>query len=126
MAAMARLDGRFLPSRWLMPPTRAYDATSSFVSLVTISTAVKLPRRHKDTKILCLRAVVVQIVSPPCRKRCRGIAAAWEVSAKAIYIGNFSGPARTRDCRPQRVTRLHRRFRQWQPNRCECPTGLEA
>src|ERR1035437_6921812 len=50
MAAMARLDGRFLPSRWLMPPTRAYDATSWFVSLVTVSTTANLPRRYGGRK----------------------------------------------------------------------------
>ena len=56
MAVMARLDGRFLPSRWLMPPTRAYDATSSFVSLVTVSTGKDLPQRNEETKILSVTA----------------------------------------------------------------------
>src|SRR5450432_1882479 len=37
ISAIVRLEGRFLPSRWLMPPTRAYEATSWLVSCVTVT-----------------------------------------------------------------------------------------
>src|ERR1035437_527662 len=51
-AVTTRLDGRFFPSRWLMPPSCAYEATSWLVSCVTVSTAKDLPQRNQETKIL--------------------------------------------------------------------------
>src|SRR4051794_34459207 len=39
---MADFDGRFLPSRWLMPPTRAYDATNRSANWVTLSCTARV------------------------------------------------------------------------------------
>src|SRR5471032_2014659 len=42
-----------------MPPSRAYDATRSFVSLVTVSTGKDLPQRNKETKFLSVPSETV-------------------------------------------------------------------
>src|ERR1035437_8360210 len=65
------------------------------------------------------------LFNPPCRKHCRGISAAWEVSVKFAYSSHNSiAPATTIRCRPQRVTPRRSGLRLWPPNHCECPTGL--
>src|ERR1035437_7696497 len=63
-AVTTRLDGRFFPSRWLMPPSCAYEATSWLVSCVTVSTTKDLPQRNQETKILSGTGPPVALANP--------------------------------------------------------------
>src|SRR5208283_4613904 len=61
-------------------------------------------------------------LNPPCPKRCREIAVAWEVSAKCI-ARPVHDPATTTGCHRRRVRSHLPRCWQSRPNHCECPRG---